>query len=76
MSAPLLKNVNVKQSNAAQDARSSRLQTTVQLRKMRTEDKVKRLRNIEDDEETLPSPSYENGPSVCILYPDKPAQKV
>jgi hypothetical protein len=61
-----LKNVNVKQSNAAQDARSSRLQSSVQLRKIRTEDKVKRLRNIEDHEETAPSPSYANGPSVRI----------
>ena len=59
-----LKNVNVKQSNAAQDARNSRLQTTVQLRKTRTEDKVKRMRNIEEDEESFPSPSYANGPSV------------
>ena len=58
------KNRNVKQSNAAQDARTTRLKNTVELRKTRTEDRVKRLRNIEDDEESVPSVSYANGPSV------------
>jgi hypothetical protein len=72
MSSPTTKNVNVKQSNAAQDARSTRLRNTVELRKTRTEDRVKRLRNIEDDEESAPSVSYANGPSVSVL-PDLPA---
>jgi hypothetical protein len=66
-SSPTTKNVNVKQSNAAQDARNTRLKNTVELRKIRTEDRVKRLRNIEDDEETLPSVSYANGPSVSVV---------
>jgi hypothetical protein len=66
-SSPTTKNVNVKQSNAAQDARNTRLKNTVELRKIRTEDRVKRLRNIEDDEESLPSVSYANGPSVSVV---------
>ncbi len=67
MSSPTTKNVNVKQSNAAQDARTTRLKNTVELRKTRTEDRVKRLRNIEEDEESVPSVSYANGPSVSAV---------
>ncbi len=66
-SSPTTKNVNVKQSTAAQDARTTRLKNTVELRKTRTEDRVKRLRNIEEDEESVPSVSYANGPSVSAV---------
>jgi hypothetical protein len=67
-SSPTTKNVNVKQSNAAQDAGTTRLKNTVELRKTRTEDRVKRLRNIEEDEESVPSLSYPNGPSVSAVH--------
>ncbi len=41
---------SVKQSNAAQDARSNRMRNTVELRKTKTDDKLKRLRNIGDSD--------------------------
>lgn len=44
---------SVKQSNAAQDARSNRMRNTVELRKTKTDDKLKRLRNIGDGADTV-----------------------
>jgi importin subunit alpha-1 len=39
---------SVKQSNSAQDARMQRMRNTVELRKNKTDDKMKRIRNIGD----------------------------
>ncbi|EKX35427.1 hypothetical protein GUITHDRAFT_79857 [Guillardia theta CCMP2712] len=39
---------SVKQATSAQDARINRMRNTVELRKQKTDDKLKRLRNVED----------------------------
>ncbi|KAJ1476298.1 armadillo-type protein, partial [Baffinella frigidus] len=40
---------SVKQTNSAQDARMQRMRNTVELRKTKTDDKLKRIRNIGQD---------------------------
>jgi len=60
---------SVKAGASAEDARNQRMRNTVELRKQKTDDKMKRLRNLEmPSGDTLGASGMEGGSSVsCFL---------
>lgn len=56
---------SVKSGASAEDARAQRMRNTVELRKQKTDDKMKRLRNLDiPGGDTLGGGSIEGGSSV------------